>query len=148
MSGVVKQAEEGPASGDGGVKTTQEDEGRNHEGEGDLLVQGIQRSESWRSHVLASVDIHDSADNAENDDFGNGTSPKRLGKFTVVQLLALISPVPIEALQEYIPRIAHLCDKTGQSDLSNKGVADVEECSHAIDKGRVMQRKDVVLDGT
>ena len=58
------------------------------------------------------------------------------------------STAHLDVSQEGLPRIAHFCDKTGQGDLSNEGVADVEESSHAIDKSRVVKREDVVLDRT
>ena len=88
MSGVVEDTEEGPASGNGGVQASQEDEGGNHEREGNFLVQRIQRTKSRRSNILASVDIHDSTNDAEDDDFGNCASPQRLGEFTVIEVLA------------------------------------------------------------
>lgn len=78
---VLKDAEEDEARRDRGVEDAQEDEGWDHEGERDLLVQRLEGAESWGGHVLvASVSIHDGAHKAEDDDLGNSAGPQGLGE--------------------------------------------------------------------
>lgn len=79
---VAKRAEEDEASRHRGIQASEEDESWDHEGEGNLLVKIIQRSKGRSRDILvASVGVDDAADNGEDDDFGNGASPQRLGEF-------------------------------------------------------------------
>lgn len=90
MARVVEEAEEEEAARDGGVEAAEEDEGGNHEGKRHLLVQVVERTKGGRSHVLvAGVGVNNATDDAEDDDFGNGASPQRLGEFTAASMLVI-----------------------------------------------------------
>ena len=76
VPGVVKQAEEDEASRDRGVQDTQEDDRRDHEGEGNVLVRILERTECWSRHVLVTgVGIDDGPNDAEQDDLRDGAGP-------------------------------------------------------------------------
>ena len=111
VSGALENPEKDEPGADGGVKNSKEDQGRDHEGERYFLVNIVaKRTESWCSHVLITSEaINDSAHNAEDNNLANCDSPKSLGE---------------------ISRVLHLSNKTGKSDLTNEGVADVEESIH------------------
>ena len=77
VPGSFKDAEKEEASGDGGVEHTQEDEGRDHEGERHLEVRLVAKRSECRSCVVlrASVRIDNGSGQAEDDDFGNRHRP-------------------------------------------------------------------------
>ena len=115
VTSSLEDSEKGEASRDGSVEAAEEDEGRDHEGEGDLSVKRVEGAKGRCGHVLVTGEaVDDAADDAEDDEFGNGASPERFGK---------------------ISRVAHLRNETRDGDLTDKGVADVEECRHALNKG-------------
>lgn len=73
---VAKRAEEDEAGRHRGIQASEEDEGWDHEGEGNLLVEIIQRSKRRSRDILvASVGVDDASDNGEDDDFGNRAGP-------------------------------------------------------------------------
>lgn len=84
MARIAEQTEEDEAAGDRGIQAAEEDERGYHEGKRNLLVQVLQRAKSRGSHVVvANKDVHDSANNTKDNDFGNGASPQRLGKLAI-----------------------------------------------------------------
>lgn len=92
MHRVAKDAEEDEASRYRSIQASQENQGRDHEGEGSLLVNIFQGSKSGSSHILiASVGVDDSANNGEDDDFGNGAGPERLGELPASVLVSILS---------------------------------------------------------
>lgn len=105
---ALEDAEEHEAGRDGGVEDSEENEGGDHEGESDLLVEFVAEGSEGRSGVVlgAGVDVHDGADQAEDDDFGNGDGPERFGE---------------------IGGVAHFGDEAWNGDLADECVADVEE---------------------
>lgn len=112
---VLEDAEEDEPGRDRSVEHAEEDYGGNHEGEGQLLEQRLKRAKSRGGHVLISdVDVDDRADDAEQDNLGDGARPERLGKVT---------------------RVFHFSDKGREGDLADKSVADVEEGTKAVDEG-------------
>lgn len=81
MAGVLEDAEEHESSRDRSVQDAEEDQSRDHEGEGDLLEDAIKRAECWCSHVLvAGVNVDDGTNEAKYDDLGDCAGPKRLGE--------------------------------------------------------------------
>lgn len=71
---VLEQAEEDETSRYRRVQHTQEDEGRDHEGECHLLKDGFQGAERRGRHVLvANVGVDDSAHKAEDNDLSDST---------------------------------------------------------------------------
>lgn len=70
---VLKEAEEDETGRDGRVQHTQEDERGDHEGEGNLLEDGLQGAKGGGGHVLvADEGVDDGAHDAEDDDLANG----------------------------------------------------------------------------
>ena len=112
---ALEEAEEDETSGDGGVEDSEENERGDHEGESDFLVEIVAQGSEGRSGVVlgAGVDVHDGADQAEDDDFGNGDGPERFGE---------------------IGGVAHFGDEAGDGDLTDEGVADVEESAEPADE--------------
>lgn len=118
---VVENAQEHETGRNGGVKNTEEDDGRNHEGKGDLLVYRLQRSESGTRHVLVSgVCVDSASNNAEDNDLEDGASPQGLGE---------------------VSGLLHFGNETGQSDLADEGIADVKESVEAVDESCRSQRE-------
>lgn len=92
MHRVAKDAEEDKASRDRSIQASQENQGRNHEREGGLLVNVIQGPKRGSSHVLvAGVGVDDSANNGKDDDFANGAGPERLGEFPANDVISILS---------------------------------------------------------
>lgn len=116
VASSLEQTEVDEPSRDGGIQDTQEDQGRNHEGERHLLEHLVADGTECRgSHILVTrVVVNDSTDNAEDEDLGNGTGPERLRE---------------------VAGILHLGDETGQGDLADEGVADVKESVETHDEG-------------
>lgn len=112
VPGSSKDSEEDKASRHRGVEHAQENDGWDHERETNFLVYFIaQRSEGGCGVVLSTrVGVDDSTDEREKNDFGDGNSPESFGE---------------------ISRVLHFSNERGQSDLSNKCVADVHECGHS-----------------
>ena len=78
---AAEHAEEDEARRHRGVQAAQEDDGGNHKGKGHLLVHVVQRAKGRGRHVLVPrVGVDDGADDAEDDDLGNGARPERLGE--------------------------------------------------------------------
>lgn len=87
---VAKHAEEDKTSRDRSIQTSKENQCRNHEGEGSLFVNGLQGSKSGGRNILvASICVDDCANNGEDDDFGNGAGPERLGEFPASDLISI-----------------------------------------------------------
>lgn len=112
---AFEDAEEDKPGGHGSVKDTQEDQRWDHEGEGDFLVEYVTERSECRSGVVlcTCVDVHDGSNQAEDDDFGNGDGPQSFGK---------------------VLGVLHLRDETGNRNLADESVADVEEGVHTRDK--------------
>jgi len=112
---VVEEAEEDEACRYRGVENTKEDDGRNHEGKGNLLVHFVlDGTERWRRHVLSTgVGVDNTADAAEDDNLSNGDCPEGLGE---------------------VLGVLHLGNEARQGNLSDEGVADVHESAHASHK--------------
>lgn len=82
--GILEKAEEDQSGGYRGVKNAEEDQGRDHEREGDLLVERLERSKCRCSHVLsANKGVYDGADKAEDDYLSNCAQPESLGEVPV-----------------------------------------------------------------
>ena len=112
---LLKDTEEDETGRDGGVQDAKEDEGGNHEREGNLLVQGLERAKGGGGHVLvADVGVDDSTDNAEEENLSNGARPQSLGE---------------------LAGILHLGNEARKRDLSNECVADVHKGVQGGDKG-------------
>lgn len=89
---VAEYAEEDKASRYRSIQASKENQCRNHEGEGSFLVNGLQGSKSGSRDILvASVGVDDCANDGEDDDFGNGASPERLGEFPASDLISILS---------------------------------------------------------
>lgn len=116
VSGAFEEPEEDESSRHGCVQDAQKDQGRDHEREGKLQVQLVaQRSESRSGVVLSpSVGINNGTNQAEDYDLCNGNGPQSLG-----EILGLL----------------HLGNETGNGDLTNECIADVQESVHAADEG-------------
>lgn len=100
---VAKDAEKDKASRYRSIQASQENQCRNHEGEGSLLVNGLQGSKSGGRHILvASIGVDDSTNNGEDDDFGNGTGPERLGEFPASDSVSIISEKKKKMVQELL----------------------------------------------
>lgn len=79
--GALEETEEEESGRNAGIQDAEEDESRDHEGEGHLLVDFLEGPEGGSSHVLVSDEgIDNSSDNAEDDDLANGDSPEGLGE--------------------------------------------------------------------
>ena len=115
MGRTLEDPEEDEAGRQRGVEDTQEDQSWNHEREWHLLVHLVaKRSKSGRCIILCpGVDVHNGCGHGEYDDLANGDGPERLGK--VLWFL-------------------HLSYETGYSDLTDKGVADIQKGIHSIDE--------------
>lgn len=134
MHRVAKDAEEDEASRDRSIQASQENQGWNHEGEGGLLVNIIQRSKSGSSHVLvASVGVDDSANNGKDDDFANGAGPERLGKFPAYDVISILC-FERKYIKSFSPGISHLSNETGECNLADKGIADIQKGAHGVDE--------------
>ena len=116
MASSLEDAEEDETGRDGGVEDTEENQRRDHEQEGDLLVQIVaERAERGCGVVLrAGVGIDDCANKTKDEDLGNGDDPQ-----TFPELV----------------RVLHFCDKAWECNLSNERVANVEEGVHPSDEG-------------
>lgn len=112
---TFEDSEKDEASGYGSVQDAQEDQSRDHKGESHFLVEIVaQRSECGCSVVLSSgVSVNHGRHNAENNDLADGNSPQCLGE---------------------VLWIFHLSNEAGNGDLSNEGVADVQEGVHPTDE--------------
>ena len=121
MASALEDAEEDEAGGDGSVENTQEDQGRNHERKGNLLVQLIaQRTESGSGVVLRSgISVDNSTDQAEDNDFRNCNRPKSFRE---------------------VFGVLHLSDEAGKGDLANEGIANVQIGTHTTDKSGASAR--------
>lgn len=108
VMGTLKEAEKDKTSGHGGVQDPEEDQRGDHEREGHFLVDIVaNRSERGRCNVLVSgVHIHDSTDDAEHDDFADGHRSHGFPE---------------------VPGLLHFRDETGDRDLANEGVTDIQE---------------------
>jgi len=125
---VLEGAEEDEARRDRGVQDTEEDERRNHEREGDFLVNRLQRAKSWCSHVLVTdIRVDYGADNAEDNDFGDGARPESFGEIAAMKELGNHLTEADDPGEEDKPRILHLSDEAGEGDLPDKGITDVQE---------------------
>lgn len=120
---ALEYAEENEACGYGGVENSKENERGDHKRERDLLEDLVAQGSKGRSgHVLgAGVDVNNGADQAEDDDFGNGDGPKGFGE---------------------IGGIAHFGDETGNGDLTDERVADVEEGAEPVNERGVRRWDD------
>lgn len=105
MSRVGEDVEKDKAGADGSVQNTQEDQRRNHEGEGNLLVDLIADGAECRRGVVVrtSVGVDDRSDETEDEDFCNCHSPESLGE---------------------VFWILHFSDERRDGDLANKRVTD------------------------
>jgi len=125
-----ENVEEHKSGGDGSVENTQEDQSRDHEAERDDLISVVaKRAESRGCVVVGSgVGVCDTTTKRENKDLSNSHSPKSLGE---------------------VPGLLHLGDERRQGDLTNEGVADVEESIQAIDESGALGRdeKELHLSG-
>jgi len=121
-----EDVEEHESSGDRRVEDTQEDESWDHEAERDNLVGVVsKRAESRGCVVVGSgVGVCDTTTKRENKDLSNGHSPESLGE---------------------VPWFLHLGDERRQSDLTNEGVADVEESVQSIHEGGAFSRDEKEL---
>lgn len=121
VAGSLEDAEEDESRGDGGIQNTQEDDGRHHEGESDLFVNFVTDGTKSRGfHVLGpGVCVDDRSNETEDDDFGDRNGRDRFPEIT---------------------RLFHLRNETGKRDLTNKGIADVQESVHSSNKGRPFWR--------
>ena len=116
MAGTLEEAKEYEAGGDGGVQHAEEDEGGDHEGKRHFLVELVAEGAKGRRGVVlgAGVDVDDGADEAEDDDLGDGDGPQGFGE---------------------VGRVAHLGDEAGERDLPDEWVGDVEEGAEPVDEG-------------
>jgi len=116
MSASLEKIEKDEASGHRGVEHTQENERRNHEAERNFLVHLVaQAAKGWGGVVLgAGVAVDNTADQAEQDNFGNRDRPQSLGK---------------------IARFFHFSNEWRECNLTNECVADVHKSIHTVNKG-------------
>lgn len=116
MPGALENAEEDEPRRDRGVKDAKEDQGWDHERERHFLVDFITKRSECRGRVvlISSVGVDDSTDNAENDDFAYRHGPERLGE---------------------IMGILHFGNETGEGDLPDESIRDVQESIHSCNKG-------------
>jgi hypothetical protein len=119
VPGALEYAEEDESCRDRGVEDAEEDQGRDHERERDLLVELVAKRAERRGGIIlvASVGVDDPTNTGEDDDLRDRHGPERLGK---------------------VPGVFHLGDEAGQGDLPNERVRDVQESVHGGDKGHAL----------
>lgn len=117
MARTLEDAEEDKAGTDRSVENAEEDQGRDHKGERNLLVDDVaERAESRGGVVLGSrISIDDAADERKDEYLGNRDNP--------------------ESLTEVVG-VLHFSDEGWKRNLTYEGIADVEECVHACHKSR------------